>query len=41
MTTWIREHFDNAEHAKTTISAGAVIAAAVSLVLILTWAMAR
>lgn len=39
--TWLRAHFDNAENAKMTISAAAVIAAAVSLVLILTWALAR
>lgn len=35
MTTWIREHFDTAEHTRNTISVGAVVAGAISLVLFL------
>lgn len=35
MPTWIREHFDTAEHTRNTISVGAVVASAISLVLFL------
>lgn len=32
MTTWIREHFDTPEHIRNSISVGAVVAGAISLV---------
>lgn len=33
MNTWIRKHFDTAEHARDTIAAGAVMAGLFSLAL--------
>ena len=37
MTTWIKERFDSVEHTKVTISAGAVIASAMSVLLMIAW----
>ena len=38
MSIWIQKHFDNIEHVKTTVSAIAIVAAAISLLMVLTWA---
>lgn len=35
MTSWLRGHFDTAEHTRDTIAAAAVVAGAISLVLFL------